>query len=249
MADKTDERIKKSNKIIKDVDKDAANIEKASEKLKNDAIEKTIEVNSEYKPYTAGSLVAKDVNNELRKIIKASKISFSDFVTATSTYLSQDYLIDLSKKDLEDISKKGSQMIDDLVSNTDILTKDIKNMLTQNLGKGISQKQLVSQLKDLYPAYARNASTILNTGMTRLFTDINVSKFEKSDFEWYIWAGPDDKVTREIPCRHWVWHRFPASQLRAITATRMRLWNCRHSIIPIPNSEIKNYQIGELKYA
>ena len=147
------------------------------------------------------------------------------------------------------ISKKNSDLIDSLVENTDILKQDVQNILTQNLGKGISEKRLVQELKDLYPAYARNASTIINTGLGRLYIDINVSKFEDSSFNWYIWAGPDDSITRESPCKHWVWHRFPASELSTITATRMGLWNCRHSIIPIPDDEIENYKVGDVKFA
>jgi len=136
-----------------------------------------------------------------------------------------------------------------LVANTEILKQDIQSILTQNLAKGISKRELLLELQELYPAYARNAYTIVNTGLSRTFIDTNISKFKESDFDWYIWAGPDDKITREQPCKHWVWHRFPASQLATITATRMRLWNCRHSIIPIPSSDIKKYPVGNVKYA
>ena len=139
------------------------------------------------------------------------------------------------------IAKKGSAMIDGLVANTDILNQDIQNILTQNLAKGISEKQLVKDLKNLYPAYERNAGTLINTGLGRLYNDINVSKFESTGQEFYVYAGPDDKVTRDFPCKHWVWHWFPASQLAQVAGVRSRLWNCRHSIVPIPEEEKKDY--------
>ena len=122
-------------------------------------------------------------------------------------------------------------------------------MLTQNLAKGISTKQLTEELKELYPAYSRNASSILNTGMARLFTDINVTKFRQSDIRYFLYAGPDDAVTRERPCKHWVWHWFPQSQLDQVTAVRMTLWNCRHNIVGISEEETKSYPKLNLSFA
>lgn len=242
-------KIKESNKIIDSIEDVAAEVKKSSDDLKDFAIDKTIVLNSSKTPYTASSLVAKAVDAELKSVIKDVNSSFSDFVEATQRYLSDNYTINLTKKDLEAISKKGSQITEDLVSNTAILKKDIQGILTQNLAKGMPTNRLVKELKDLYPAYASNAATIINTGNARLFNDINVTKFQESDFGWYLWAGPNDKVTREIPCKHWVWHKFPASKLSTITATRMRLWNCRHSIIPISEEEAKDYPEGSLSYA
>lgn len=245
----TDKAIKQSNQTFDGIVTIAENVEKKSEKLKNKAVDKAIVVNETKKPYTASSLVDADVDKELAKIIKDTNSDYSDFVENISRYLVNNFTIKLTKKDLEAISQKGSVLISNLVANTEILKQDIQNILTQNLAKGISKRELVLELQSLYPAYARNASTIINTGLSRVFIDTNISKFKESDFNWYIWAGPNDKVTREQPCKHWVWHRFPASQLATITATRMRLWNCRHSIIPIDDSEIKQYPIGSLKYA
>lgn len=241
--------IKESNKIIKSVDNVADNIKKESEKIKDQAIDESIDVNGEKTPFRASSLVAKDVDSNLNKVIQDTEKDFKDFINETQRYLAANFAINLTKKDLEVIAKKGSAITQDLVNNTDILNNDIQEILTQNLAKGISQKQLIKQLKDLYPAYARNASTIINTGLSRLFIDINVSKFRESNFNWYIWAGPDDAITRDIPCKHWVWHRFPASQLSTISSVRMQLWNCRHSIIPISDDEKGKYPIGNLSFA
>jgi hypothetical protein len=68
-------------------------------------------------------------------------------------------------------------------------------------------------------------------------------------FEFYIWAGPLDSITREYPCRHWVWHWFKASELTTLRAIRNSLWNCRHSIIPIDEEDKKNYKRGNIKIA
>lgn len=245
----TEKKIKESNKIIKGIENVAEKIKKSSEDLKDFAIEKTIELNAKKTPYTAGSLVAKAVDIELKSVIKDVNSSFSDFVEATQKYLANNFSINLTKADLAAISKKGSLINQDLVANTTILKRDIQNILTQNLAKGVATKVLVKELRELYPAYSRNAAALVNTGGSRLFTDINVSKFQESDFSWYIWAGPNDKITREIPCKHWVWHKFPASKLSQITAVRMRLWNCRHSIIPISSEEAKDYPEGSLAYS
>jgi hypothetical protein len=245
----TDKRVKQSNKIIKSIDKIAEKIKNASEKLKDRSIDKTISVNKRKKAYVASTLVAASVDSDLQKIIKDTNKSFEDFAEASQKYLIDNYEIKLTKSDINAISRKSSSLVDDLVINTSILQKDIQSILTQNLAKGIPERQLIRELKELYPAYSRNASTIINTGMSRLFTDINVSKFQQTNFNWYIWAGPDDEVTRDIPCKHWVWHRFPASQLATITATRLRLWNCRHSIIPIPDEEKDQYPVGNISFS
>jgi hypothetical protein len=241
--------VNQSNNIVDGIVTISEKIKNKSEKLKNNAIDKTILVNETKKPYTASSLVSKDVDSELKKIIKDTNKDFNDFIESMSRYLLNNFSINLTKKDLNAIASKGSLIIEDLVANTTILKKDIQKILTQNLAKGISKSVLITQLKDLYPAYERNASTLINTGLSRTFIDTNVAKFKESDFDWYVYAGPDDKLTRETPCKHWVWHRFPASQLPQVMAVRMRLWNCRHNIIPISKEEIKDYPKLNLKYA
>ena len=242
-------QIKQSNAIIKGIDAIAEKVVVKSGKIKQKAIDKAIKINGTKPAFSAASLVQADIDNNLRAVINDVNQDFTNFVKATSTYLANNYAIKLTAIDLDVISKKNSVIIDSLVANTEVLKSDIQGMLTQNLGAGISEKQLVQELQDLYPAYASNAGTILNTGTGRLFIDINVSKFKKQDFKWYLWAGPDDAITRARPCKHWVWHKFAAKDLATITATRMTLWNCRHSIIPIPEEEIDNYPTGDLKFA
>jgi len=245
----TDKAIKQGNKIIKGIDKISLKVEKLSNKIKNKAIDKTIDLNGTKSPFRSASIVQSSVDADLRKVINDVNKDFKDFVAETQRYLLNNFAIKLTKADLKAISRKNSTIIDALIANTNVLKSDIQNILTQNLAKGVPEKQLVQELKELYPAYSRNATTLINTGIGRLFIDINVSKFRESGFKWYIWAGPDDSITRESPCKHWVWHRFPESQLSTITATRMQLWNCRHSIIPIPDEELEDYKIGNINYS
>lgn len=233
--------VKQANKIIKAIDDFSDEVKKEAERIKDIAIDKAIELNNKKTPFRASSLVAKEVDNNLKQIIKDVNKDFSDFIAATEIYLASNFAIKLTKKDLEVISRKGSVIIDSLVNNTDILNQDIQNILTQNLAKGISEKRLVQELQELYPAYSRNASTLVNTGLGRLFTDINVAKFNESNLEFYLYAGPDDSITREIPCKAWVWHWFPKKDLAKVTGVRMTLWNCRHSIIPISEEDTKDY--------
>lgn len=239
----TKKAIKDSNEIIKYIHSLADKTKAKFEKIKNGAIGKTIDLNQSKPPFTASSLVAVSIDNDLKKIINNTEESFDSFIKASEKYLSNNFSINLSKIDLKAISKKKSVILDSLVDNTKILKTDIQDLLTQNLAKGIPQKTLIKELKDIYPAYSRNGSTLLNTGMSRLFIDSNVSKFKSSRFNWYLYAGPDDAITRDIPCKKWVWHRFPASQLDIIRASRMKLWNCRHNIIPLSDEEKDNYPL------
>lgn len=245
----TKEAVKQSNKIIKNVGKIALRIKRDSKRIQSKAIDKALDLNGAKTPFKASSLVKSQIDSDLRKIINDTNKDFKAFTKAIEIYLADNFTIKLSEKDIKVIAQKGSLLLDNLVINTDILKNDIQRLLTQNLAKGIPQKRLVLELQELYPAYSRNASSIINTGLSRLFIDTNIAKLENSRFEWFIWAGPDDSITREDPCKHWVWHRFSKSQLATITATRMTLWNCRHSIIPISNDEIEEYPVGNIDLA
>jgi hypothetical protein len=195
------------------------------------------------------SLVTQNINSSTRKLVNSVDKSFEDIIRKTQNNLASGYDIKLSQADLVAISKSKSFIIDKLLNNTDILKDDIKTILYSNLGRGVSKNQLIRRLKELYPAYARNAYTIVNTGIGRELQDINVSKFQQSDFNWYIWAGPDDKLTRELPCKHWVNHKFPVSQLGTLSSTRGSLWNCRHSILPLSDEESEDYPTGDISFA
>ena len=242
-------KIDQSNEIVDKIEGVADKVESASKAISSIAVDKSILFNNTKPAFSASALVASNVDAKLKKLIRSLDDDFNSFVLATARYLSDNYAIKLTKKDLGIISRKGSSLIDSLVDNNDVLKRDVQNILTQNLAKGVPERELIKSLKDLYPAYASNAKTIVNTGLQRLHNDINVTKFQDEGFQWYIWAGPNDKLTREAPCRHWVWHRFPETQLSQVSAIKMRLWNCRHSIIPIREEDIENYPILDMKYA
>lgn len=240
---------KQSNRIIKGIDKVSGKMSIASKKVQAQAAKDAIKVNGEKTPFRASSLVASEIDANLRKVINNTNKDFSDFVNETQRYLADNYAIKLTKKDLEVIAKKGSTITDELIANTTILKNDIQGMLTQNLAKGVSDKQLAQELTELYPAYARNAGTILNSGLGRLFIDTNVAKFTENNLEFYLYAGPDDKVTRDRPCKHWVWKWFPKKDLDIVAATRLQLWNCRHSIIAITEEQTENYERLDTSFA
>jgi len=155
----------------------------------------------------------------------------------------------LTKAELNILVGKKSDLLDELITNTTILKEDVKAILFANLGKGVSQRELVTLLKELYPAYARNAGTIINTGISKIYIDTNVSKFRQLDFKWYLYAGPEDSITRDVPCRQWVNRKFPASQLDIVSGTRISLFNCRHNIIAITPEEAENFPLLDISFA
>lgn len=241
------QRRKESNKIISNIDGVAIKIKKDATKLKDEIIEETIDINANKKPYTTSSLVAKAVDLKMKGVIYSAKTDFKDFLKDTERYLAKNYSISLTKKDLEAIARKKDLILDDLAANANMLSRDLKEILLGNLAKGLSTRDLALELGELYPAFERNAETIIRTGLGRTFTDINVSKFQDADFKWYIWSGPNDKLTREIPCKHFVNHKFPASQLSELSSIRQTLYNCRHNIIPITEEEATDYPTGNIK--
>ena len=244
-----DKRRKATNKIINYIEKISKSIEKKTEKVKETAIGTIIENNDVKTPFVVNSLVSLQIKNSVRRIIVDVDDSFEEIIKKTQDYLARGYKIELSKANLKAIAQAKSTLIDKLVNNTDILQSDIKAILYSNLGKGLSSRQLIRELKELYPAYSRNAFTIVNTGTARIYQDINTTKFAEQKYNWYIWAGPDDKVTREQPCKHWVNHKFPSSQLDILRSTRQSLWNCRHSILPLTDEDAQSYTIGDISFA
>jgi len=242
-------RKKTTNKIIADIEKVGAKVRKQSGSLYNQAIDTVIDKNESLTPFVVTSVVNQQITNSVRRIIVSTNDSFEDVVRKIQKGLAEGYDIQLSKANIKAISQAKSSIIDKLLNNTKILQGDIKTILYSNLGKGVSQRQLIRELKELYPAYSRNAGTIVNTGLAREYQDINTTKFAESGFKWYIWAGPNDKLTREEPCKHWVNHKFPASQLDILRSTRQSLWNCRHSIIPITEEETKDFPTGDISFA
>lgn len=243
------ERQKLNKQLIKFIDSFADSIKAKSIKLKDKAIDKTITYNNQKKPLTASILVKNHIRNDLKKITYTTEGTFEDFIEKLEFFFINGYNVELTKAEIEFISGKLSSVLDNLTDNTDILIKDIKSILIQNLGNGISEKRLVKELKNLYPAYSRNASTIINTGLSMIYVDSAATKFKKIGFDWYLYAGVNDAIIREIPCSHWVNHKFPSSQLDTVLATRLQLWNCRHNIIPITSEEAENYPLLDLKYA
>lgn len=241
-----DKSIEDSNGIIEGYETSSQKVKVSSENLYYRATVDTIKYNKSKPPFTAYTLVAANINNKLRKILKSNNSTFEQALTALREYLANGYDILLSQKDEEVISKKYSLINEELVNNTTILRNDLQALLLSNLGRGVPDAELVMALKNLYPAYAKNAYTIINTGLSRQFIDTNVTKFRQQKYEWYIWAGPKDSLTRENPCRHWVWHRFPSSQLDRLSGVRQSLFNCRHSIQPLNEDMLADYPIGNI---
>jgi hypothetical protein len=245
----TKDNIKNANSIIDQIEKIQKFNKKKSEKIYNNVIKHAINENDKGTPFTTSSLILFYIDNSIRNLIKTNKIKFDALIKKINKSLFNNYGIILRKSDFVAIHKKLSIIIDDLKINSGKLKNSIKKILYDNLGQGLSLTQLTRRLVDLYPSYSQHMGTVVRTGLSRLYQDINVTKFKKLDFNWYIWAGPNDQIIREFPCSHWVWKRFPASQLSILHATRSELWNCRHSIIPIPDDEIDEYPIGNIIYA
>jgi hypothetical protein len=240
---------KSSNKVMDSGESISGTIENKSKKLYNNAIDYVLDYSQTKTPYTANALTAAKIDAELKAILRSVDKSYPDFINQMVEFLDQNYEISLTKSELKTLSLKTSIINEQLVNNTSILKRDIQVLFYGSIGKGMPKKELVQALKDLYPAYSRNAYTITNTGLSRMFVDTNVTKFDKAGFDWYLWAGPNDKLTREIPCKHWVRKKFSASELSTISGVRQGLWNCRHNIIPLSDSMAEDYARGNLNYA
>lgn len=193
----------------------------------------------------SGILIKKQIEIETNKAITKFEKQKSVLISEIDDILLA-YEITLSKADIVNIEQKISLISKDLLGQTGILAGDVQEILLGNLGKGIPFPRLVEQLTSLYPAYARHAYTIVNTGLQRLYVDTTAEKYAQRGYEFYTWAGPDDMLTRENPCKRWVWHYFTGAELARLRSVKMRLYNCRHSIAPITAEQAKTMPRGNI---
>ena len=235
---------KQDNAILDNIRKAGIKNGKDAEKLYQATISYIIAYNLKKTPYQANSLIQKNIDNRLRRILRNNQKTFEQFVRSTQRYMARNYSIDFTEAELNNIAKQNTLLNKELSGNTTELKNSVQALLIGNLGKGIPAEQLIKQLKKLYPNYSRYARTIINTGLSRQYTDINVAKFEQTDFNWFTWGGPNDKLTRDEPCRRWVNKKFTKAELSTLRSTKMTLFNCRHNIRPLTDEQAEGYKRG-----
>ncbi len=219
-------------------------------KIRDNAIELTIEKNQEILQGTAGaqnssSIIKHQVKNQIDQALYQFNKEKAVLVEEIENQLLE-HEITLSQVDYTNINQKLAVISKEILGQTAILTNDIQKILLGGLGQGVKESVLVAELTALYPAYSRHAYTIINTGLQRLYIDTTTAKYEKRNYEFYTWAGPNDMLTRDNPCKQFVWHYFYDYELPQLRSIRMRLYNCRHSISPITEEQAKTMPRGDV---
>jgi len=236
---------KQDNKIIDNIRQLGIKNGKDAEKLYQSTISYIIAYNLKKTPYQANSLIQRSIDNRLKRILRNNKKTFEQFIKSTQRYMARNFSIDFTEKELKNISSQTSLLNKDLLGKTDELKRSVQALLFSNLGKGnIPAEQLITQLKNLAPDYARYARTRINTGLKWQYVEINSQKFKQTDFNWYLYAGPDDSLTREEPCKRLVNKKFPKEKLQQLTNILLGNFNCRHNIRPLTDEQAERYQEG-----
>ena len=235
---------KQDNAILDNIRKAGVKNGEDAEKLYQATISYIIAYNIKKTPYQANSLIQKSIDNRLRKILRNNNKTFEQFVGSTQRYMARNYSIDFTEAELKNISSQTSLLNKDLLGKTDELKRSVQALLFSNLGKGIPAEQLITQLKNLAPDYARYARTRINTGLKWQYVEISSQKFKQTDFNWYLYAGPDDNLTREDPCRRLVNKKFSKEELQQLINILLKNYNCRHNIRPLTDEQAEGYKRG-----
>ena len=228
----------------------AEELSKEFERIKQSAVKMSIDknkqvLNGEAGARSSGILIKRQVQLDIDKALAKFERSKDLIIDELENQLSH-YEIHLSVSDMANINQKISVISKELLGQTNILTSDIEDILLGSLGKGIPESILVAQLASLYPNYSRYAYTIVNTGLQKVYIDSTTAKFAERGYDFYTWAGPNDTLTRDNPCKRFVWKYFLGSELSQLRSIRMRLYNCRHSIAPITAKQAKGMQRGNI---
>jgi len=111
---------------------------------------------------------------------------------------------------------------------------------------GLKLTDLILSIAATLDIYEGQAKTLVTTTLHSLHSSVRVKHFTDAGVEWFLYAGPDDDVTREW-CSHFVgtrvtpaileehaseWGREGKTPLRPVTSWRGG-WNCRHELIPL----------------
>lgn len=177
------------------------------------------------------------LKNQTRKMKTMAKAAFNDMIKKTKDTISTTYDVELATNQLKALAENTDIVIDNITANDLKLQADIRTMLLQNLGKQITTVQVVKSLKEMYPKYASNIGTIINTSLVRMYKDADWA-IESDLFEYFKYVGPNDSVTRPY-CQKHVGKVYTKEEAAAIQAEIQTFYNCRHKLVGITEEQYK----------
>ena len=175
------------------------------------------------------------LDNQSRKLRTLTERAFSTIIKQTKSNISSKYDIELTNTELKTLAENQGYVLDNITANDLKLQADLKSMLLQNIGKEITTVQVVRSLTKLYPAYASQIGTIVNTSLVRMYKDADWT-VESEIFEYFQYVGPNDGVTRPY-CKSHVGKVYTRAEAEAIQAEIQTFYNCRHKLVGITKQQ------------
>ena len=177
------------------------------------------------------------VRNQSRKMRSLIESSFDDVIKLTKNNMIEEFENKLTTAELSAMAENKLAVLDNITANDLKLQADLRSMLLQNLGQTITVVQAVQSLENLYPSYASNIGTIVNTSLIRMYKDAEWS-VEGGLFEYFEYVGPLDSVTRPY-CRDHVGKVYTKAEAEKIQAEIQTFYNCRHKLAGITEADYK----------
>jgi len=175
------------------------------------------------------------VRNQGAKMKSLVDKAFKAIIKQTNSYVESEYELKLATEQLKAMNETTVAVLDNITANDLKLQADLRSMLLKNITQKMTTAQIVSGLETLYPGYASNIGTIVNTSLQRMYRDSDWS-VQSELYDYYKYVGPLDKVTREY-CREHVGRVYTAAEAEPIFNEIQTFYNCRHKLVGISKAE------------
>lgn len=149
-----------------------------------------------------------------------------------------------SEVDLDTVQTLIDFDVSALQDNVGAYVSDIRSAVMRTVMSG-ERPDLKTLVREFTDRAIRNAETELRTGLSAFKRTLTLSKADEVGFEWFLYVGPDDEVTRPF-CQERVGKAFSIEQIREWDNEQglpaeiyLGGYNCRHDLRPISEEEAR----------
>lgn len=178
------------------------------------------------------TLYVRTQSGKMRSVVEKA---FKATIKQINGFVSTEYELKLATEQIKAMNETTLAVLDNITANDLKLQADLRSMLLKNITQKMTTAQVVSGLQTLYPGYASNIGTIVNTSLQRMYRDSDWS-VQSDLYDYYKYVGPLDQVTREY-CREHVGKVYTKEEAATIFNEIQTFYNCRHKLVGISKSE------------
>lgn len=182
-----------------------------------------------------------NILSKLNKMFKSlgegfEKINDKNFDKAFKLILKADF-VNLNQTQKNELMRYKSLMLDEMKLPTTRLKNEYKKALILNQTENVTQSKLLKDLNNYSTKkFKRHVKTSFNTYLQRTYASATWESI-KGDYKYYVYSGARDSVNRPYPCAIYANKVIPPAKAAELMGERLRLYNCRHTIIPFTGTE------------